>query len=119
MTRSSVEVVSPLDAGFLDLDRNPTLVTHMGTLWVLDGEPTWEELLAGLDDLADRAPRLRARARHVPLVGFVWDEDPGFDVRRHLRRVELGPRADTDAVLAEAGLEFAESLERSKPLWDV
>jgi WS/DGAT/MGAT family acyltransferase len=118
-TQASVEFVKPLDAGFLDLDRNPALVTHMGCLWVLEDEPTWSELLAAVNELVDRLPRLRARARSVPFRGYAWVEDPVFAVEHHVRQGEGEPGADLRAVLHAASAEFSDTLDRSKPLWDV
>jgi diacylglycerol O-acyltransferase len=118
LSTADIEFVDPVDTGFLDLDRNPALVTHMGILWVLDGEPSWSALMAAVDDLVARMPRLRQRARSVPFRGFAWVDDPEFAVERHVRRVETTPEADVDDVLHAASAQFGDTLDRSKPLWD-
>lgn len=66
-------------------------------------------------------PRLRQRAVHVPfdLQRPVWVDDPGFDVRDHVRRAALprpGRRGQLDELLGEV---LARPLPVDRPLWEM
>jgi WS/DGAT/MGAT family acyltransferase len=53
------------------------------------------------------------------LVNPVWEDDPEFDVRRHVRTVPW-PEPGGDAELcAVVGAEMSERLDRSRPLWEI
>jgi WS/DGAT/MGAT family acyltransferase len=112
--------MSSRDAGFLYLER-PSAGLHIGCVAVLDGPLARDELVARV---AARLPRLRRyaqRATPVPLaLGHpTWEDDPDFDVQRHVRRWAL-PAPGGDGELAEmVGALLAQPLDRERPLWEM
>ena len=49
----------------------------------------------------------------------VWVDDPGFDLRRHVRHIALPPPGD-DAKLRElSGQILSQPLDRERPLWEM
>jgi hypothetical protein len=117
--------LSALDASFLRVE-TPSAHMHVG--WVstlelpegaarLDAAALTESVAARLH----LAPRFRQRIATVPLgLGeAVWEDDPAFDVRRHVRVVEPpGPLGST-GLRELAGDVLSEQLDRSRPLWEI
>jgi diacylglycerol O-acyltransferase / wax synthase len=83
--------------------------------------PTLDELRAHVDGGLDSAPRLRRRLVRSALTAgsWLWIDDEGFDVARHVRAVEepgpVGPERLREIV---ADL-MAQRLDRDHPLWRV
>jgi len=74
------------------------------------------------DALAERiraVPRLRQRLVAAPLgCGRpVWVDDPGFDIARHVRRVQCPAPGDEHALLGVAAGVVTDRLPRDRPLW--
>ena len=108
------------DAGFLYLER-PHVPLHIGCLCVLEGRLGIDELAARVEARIARMRRYAQRAVPVPLgLGHPsWEDDPAFDVRRHLFRWALpapgGPAELHDAAAALLG----RPLPRERPLWEM
>ncbi len=112
--------MSTRDAGFLYLER-PQSPLHIGCVAVLDGPLPADRLVRHIESRLPRMRRYAQRAVGVPLdAGHpTWEDDPRFDVRRHLHRWSL-PAPGGEAELAEAvGHLLTLPLERSRPLWDM
>ena len=64
-------------------------------------------------------PRLRQRLVQVPLGcgGPIWIDDPGFDIRRHVRAVACREPGDEPALLDTALSVIMRPLPRTAPLW--
>lgn len=107
----TTELLAPLDLAFWHLE-SPDHPMHLGALAVFgpvrdrleaDGpaagagartaRPGDEALLELLATRAAAVPRLRMRVRDVllPVGGAAWSVDKDFDVRRHVRHLELPP----------------------------
>ncbi len=89
-------------------------------LELLDREPDWERLVAAFERTSQRIPRLRDHVVEppVPMVQPAWSPDPGFTVRDHLRRVQLGPDAGIRELLAQCETEWDVQLDRARPPWE-
>jgi WS/DGAT/MGAT family acyltransferase len=102
-------------------ERGPIHV-HVGATIVIAGEPPqFERLLEHVERRLALVPRFRQRITHTPLdlSNPVWTDDPGFDLRRHVRRAAL-PSPGGPAELRElAGLIMSEPLDFSRPLWQL
>jgi diacylglycerol O-acyltransferase / wax synthase len=115
--------LSALSAAFLSAeDVDPDSCMVIGSLAVLAGPaPSRDELCALVEQRLPLAPRYRQRVRRS-LLGLRapgWEDDAGFDVRRHVRRVAL-PAPGGDAEVAElVGRTMAERMDRDHPLWDI
>ncbi|HKJ23905.1 MAG TPA: wax ester/triacylglycerol synthase family O-acyltransferase [Myxococcota bacterium] len=108
------------DAGFLYLER-PHSPLHIGCLAVLEEPLPLGALARHIETRMPRMRRYAQRAVGVPLdAGHpTWEDDPGFDVRRHLHAWAL-PSPGGEAELAEAvGHLLTLPLDRGRPLWDM
>ena len=120
-----METMAALDAKFL-YSETPT--THMHTIKVavadasdVPGGFSYDNLTEVLRQLLVRLPAFRRRVISVPggLDHPVWIEDPEFELRRHLTRMEL-PDPGNDRQLATAVAAFASKpLARDRPLWEL
>ena len=115
--------VSALSAAFLsaeDVDPGSSMV--IGSLAVLAGPaPSVDELRTLVEERLPLAPRYRQRLRRS-LGGLRppgWEDEAGFEIRRHVRRVAV-PSPGGDAEVAElVGRTMAERMDRDHPLWDI
>jgi len=115
-----IERASPTDLAFLAMDRGP-VPEQIAALLVL--APSVRLDLAGVQQvLAERIgalPRLRQRLVRVPpgCGRPIWVDDPGFDIRRHVRRLRCRYPGDEQALLDTAAAVVTQRLPRSRPLW--
>jgi diacylglycerol O-acyltransferase len=112
--------LTTLDAGFRTPgvpDRQASLA--IGAVAIVDGAlPDYELLKRVLAERIQSIPRCTQVLRVHPFNGVQqWIDDPGFDLRHHVRRVAI-PRPGDDAELSRA---IAHALERPLdldcPLW--
>lgn len=114
-------VVRPVDDVWLAMDQPDNLMVVEG-LMVVDGEldrATYVRLLH--DRVLERFPRFRQRARHawLPWPGQWWEDDPSFDLDRHVREVRL-PAPGGDAALEDHVAScLSRALDRQHPPWEV
>ncbi len=114
--------LNPLDAVFVDAeDADPHVSMAIGSIAVFEGPaPAHEEFLAYLAGRLPLVPRYRHKLRTVPMrLGRpVWVEDPGFDLRYHVRRTAL-PAPGGDQQLADLMARvMSQRLDRDRPLWE-
>lgn len=111
----------PVDDVWLAMDQPDNLMVVEG-LMVLDGELDRGTYVRLLDDrVLDRFPRFRQRARHawLPWPGHWWEDDPSFDLDRHVREVRLpGPGGDA-ALEDHVASCLSRALDRQHPPWEV
>ena len=108
------------DAAFLYFD-SPTSPLHMGSLGVYEGDIRYGALVRHLEPRIDAMPRYRQRVAFVPLnLGHpTWEDDPSFDIRRHVRRIRPRGGVDSERLRRLAAELFAPQLDPSKPLWEI
>jgi diacylglycerol O-acyltransferase len=112
--------LSAVDAAFLYLERKE-IPLNIASIGIFDGPVPFEEFVANLESKLDEIPRYRQIAVPPPLnLGHpVWEDDPHFDIRRHIFRARLRAPGG-DAQLEElAGRILSQVMDRRKPLWDV
>ncbi len=113
--------MSAIDAAWLRMDRPTNLAIITSVMW-LAREPDWEaveELLS--ERLLDRFPRFSQRVVE-PRMGIGvprWEDDPGFQLRRHVHRHRLPAPGEQSALEALVGKLQSTPLDRDKPLWSV
>lgn len=117
-----IDRASPSDRAFLAMDIGQ-VPEQFGVVLLLDGG-TGVDLTTVRRLVAERipaVPRLRQRLVRVPFGcgGPVWVDDPGFDVRRHVREVRCPAPGDEQALLGAALTIVATRLPASAPLWSV
>ena len=115
------EPVRPVDDVWLAMDQPDNLMI-VESLMAVDGvidRATYADLLR--DRVLDRFPRFRQRAgwSWLPWPGQWWEDDPDFDLDRHIKDVDL-PAPGDDAALAEhVSSCLSRSLDRGHPPWEV
>lgn len=108
------------DAAFLYFD-SPASPLHLGSLGIYEGEIPYEALVRHLEPRIDGMPRYRQRVAFVPLnlSHPTWEDDPDFDIRRHVRRIRPRGGVDDERLRRLAEELFSPPLDRDKPLWEV
>ena len=113
--------LSPSDMSSLLAERGAIHV-HVGGTAIFDGEPPdYERFLAHVEERLELIPRFRRRVRHLPgkAVRAEWEDDPDFDVRRHVRHLAL-PAPGSDEQLRElVGQVMSDPLDQDRPLWQL
>lgn len=116
---ASTNRLSPLDASFLYLEK-PHQRLHVGCVALLEGPIPFEPFAVAMAERLGRVPRYRQR----PVRPFLdldwphWEDDPRFDVHRHLRHVAVPAPGDEDALHALVDTLFATPLDPDRPLWE-
>lgn len=106
------------DASFLYVEK-PHQPMHVGSCLIYDGYLSAETLIQALRDRLRLLPRYRQKVVFPPfgIAHPTWEDDPDFDVARHVQEVIL-PAPGDDAVLSVVGGElYAPPLDRTRPLW--
>ncbi len=117
-----IERLTPLDAAFLDAedeDRHASMA--IASVAVFEGPPpSHEELVADVRGKLPLVPRYRQKLRTVPfdLGQPVWVDDPGFDIRYHVRRTALPAPGDDEALCRLVARLMSQRLDRERPLWE-
>ena len=115
--------LSQLDLSNLRIEDHG-LPMHVAALMFLDqagpsGELDLDTLRAAVARRLHRVPRLR-QVLHRPPVGLgppLWIDDPGFDVREHVRLHVVPVPGDEPTVLTVCTELNAAPLDRARPLW--
>ncbi|MCB0972757.1 MAG: hypothetical protein KDA97_14725, partial [Acidimicrobiales bacterium] len=110
--------MSDLEALMWGLESDPMLSSTFANLSWLDRSPDPERLRTRMWRATREIPRLRRRV----VEGFGplaprWEDDPDFDLDRHLRWASLPPGA-TDLDVRALAVELAATpFDRDHPLW--
>ncbi|SEC63095.1 acyltransferase, WS/DGAT/MGAT [Amycolatopsis tolypomycina] len=121
MNRIDVDRASPTDRAFLAMGTGDGGPVQFGVLLLL-GRAAGLDLVRVRQLIGERVPAVpRLRRRLVPAPrgggGPIWVDDPGFDVRRHVRPAVCAPPGDGQAVLDTALSLVSAPLPRDAPPW--
>ena len=108
------------DASFLYLETASTPM-HISSLHVLEGEVDFAAIFEHFAERIHLVPAYRRKVAFVPfnLAHPTWEDDPDFDLTRHVRHHELPAQASMEKAL-DIAMELNEPmLERDHPLWKV
>jgi WS/DGAT/MGAT family acyltransferase len=108
-----------IDGAFLDLDTHAAPL-HVGWTIRLEGPPPpLAALRRHLQARLDRVPRLRQRLVATALAGRErrWEDDPAFDVARHVTGCALPAPGGAGELRAAAGTLLSAPLDPHRPLW--
>jgi diacylglycerol O-acyltransferase len=88
---------------------------------IFDGPIPYDEFVASIVAKLHRVPRYQQVVVMPPLnIGLpTWEDDPHFDIRRHVFRAALKPPGGEAELEALVGGIFSQLLDRSKPLWEI
>lgn len=102
------------------LDGDERLSSTVANLTMLDCAPDWDRLAARLRRASVVVERLHQRVVTSPggMVPPRWENDPDFDLSRHLRRERLGKHNGKRALLDRVMEIFATPFDRERPLWE-
>lgn len=112
------------DAAWLHMDRPTNLMIITSVMWF--EEPVdWDRLTRVFTErLLERFPRFRQRVSPPPLhlgdlgLGRMqWDDDPDFDLDRHVVRHTLEAPGDDAALQRYVSDVMSQPLHRDRPLW--
>ena len=113
--------LTALDASFLHLEDGSSHM-HVAGVSIFQGEvPSYDDLLAHIEERLTLVPRFRQKLRFVPLSQGrpVWVDDPHFNLRYHVRATALPPPGSEEQLKNLASRVFAQQLDRTKPLWEI
>ncbi|MCB1038331.1 MAG: DUF1298 domain-containing protein [Acidimicrobiales bacterium] len=113
------EHMSDVEALMWSLDADPVLSTTFANITFLDRAPDPERLRRRLWRATRVVPRLRRRVTEgLGPTTPSWDDDPDFDLDRHLRWTTL-PAGATDADVRALAVDLATTpFDRAHPLWE-
>ena len=106
---------------WLNMDRPNNLMVIDGVMW-FDAPIDRDRLLAILQRrLVDRYPVFSQRPVPAsrPLGRSHWEDDPDFDLDRHLRRATLPPPGDDVVLQRYVEQRMSVSFDRTHPLWEM
>jgi WS/DGAT/MGAT family acyltransferase len=113
--------LSGLDASFLHLEEGGAHM-HVASTSIFEGpKPDYEEFREHVASRLHLVPRFRQKLRFVPL-GLsrpVWEDDPHLNLEYHVRQTALPPPGSEEQLRTLAARIFSQSLDRSKPLWEL
>ena len=120
--------LTALDATFLELEQiDSSAHMHIGGVMVFDpqpggGSPPLERIR---DEFVARLPQLPRWSQRLstPHTGGLhwptWEDDPSFDIAKHVFAVDLpDPRGERE-LLEWAADYYSQRLDRTRPLWEV
>lgn len=107
--------MTQLEAVMWVLDGDPRLSSGFANLTILDRVPDRDVLRSRMQHACTVVPRLRQRVvERGHLSTPAWEDDPDFDIDRHIRWINIGSD-DLDQVAADlSGRPF----DRERPLWE-
>lgn len=99
----------------VDMDLPTNLMVVNGLMW-FDEEPDWEGVREVLRTrLVDRFPVMGRRPRQID-GDWAWEDDPDFDLDRHVRQVTLPAPGDRAAAQDDISGRISQPLDRDHPL---
>lgn len=106
------------DALFLHLERHGSPL-HVAALCVFDGEISIDEFATHIESRLPLIPRYLQRVIPAPFgLGMpMWEFDPGFDIRNHVREIRL-KRGSESELQRQASEVLSHRLHRERPLWE-
>ena len=117
---SERRAIGPVDTMWLNMDRPNNLMVIDGVMW-FDQAVDWDRFLPVIQHgLIDRYPVFsqRAVAPSIPFGTPHWEDDPDFDLNRHLTRVTLPVPGDLEALQRCVENRMSVPFDRDHPLWE-
>lgn len=107
------------DTVFLHLEREG-MPLNVASICIFEGKIGFEDCLQYIESKLPILPRFLKRVVPSPFgLGLPsWEYDPGFDLRRHVREVQLKHGTEIE-LKAVAGKLFSTVMDRQHPLWDM
>lgn len=117
-----MEQLKPMDAQFIDAeDQDRHASFAIASTAVFEGPaPSYQEFLDYVERRLPQVPIYQRKLRTVPfrLGPPVWVDDPGFDLRYHVRQTALPAPGSNEQLGALMARVMAQRLDRDYPLWE-
>lgn len=113
--------LTAVDASFLS-NENENSHMHIGAVLIFAGPPpTYEDFVDHVESRLPYVPRYRQKLVHPPLDAGrpLWADDTSFNLSFHMRHTALPSPGGDKELIALANRVFSQSLDRSKPLWEM
>jgi len=112
--------LSPADAAFLYIERKE-IPLHIASVSIFESAIPFREFVRSIRSRLHLVPRYRQIVVTPPWnLGLpTWEDDPNFDIRRHIFRMTLDPPGGETELEALAGRILSGLLDRKKPLWEM
>ncbi len=112
--------MSTADVAWLNMDRPTNSMVVNGVMW-FDEPVDWDRLRQLYEErFLGPYPKFRQRVV-APSLAFGrvrWEDDPTFDLDRHLLRVRLPAPGDRAALHRYVSEQMSRPLDRDRPLWE-
>ncbi|HEY6794890.1 MAG TPA: wax ester/triacylglycerol synthase family O-acyltransferase [Kineosporiaceae bacterium] len=118
--RGSSRPIGAVDTIWLNMDR-PNNLMIIDSVMLFDEQVDWERLARVLRcRLVERFRVFRQRPVEpsLPLGQPRWEDDPDFDIERHLHRVRLPDPGDAAALQRYLEQQVSRPFDRRHPLWE-
>ena len=111
--------MSDAEAMMWRLEKDPHLASTFANITILDRPPDMDLLFARMERTSVLFPRLRRRVQLSPgnIGNPTWVDDPGFDIRHHVRQMALPAPGSMRQLQDLVTLLIADPFDRSRPLW--
>jgi len=112
--------LSGVDAAFLYLERKEIPLNIAGVC-IFEGPIPFAEFVRNIDSKLHLIPRYRQLVVDAPFhIGHpTWEDDPAFDIRRHIFKIRVEPPGGQAELEALASRILSQMMDRNKPLWDI
>jgi WS/DGAT/MGAT family acyltransferase len=120
MHQGHLDRLSSIDASFLTNESSDSHM-HVGAVMIFEGPPpAYDDFLEHVRSRMHLVPRFRQKLAFPPaqLGRPFWVDDPTFNLSYHVRHSALPSPGSEEQLRNIAGRIFAQSLDRSKPLWE-
>ncbi len=112
--------MSDLEALLWNVDKDPYLSSNFGSVTLLASSPDFGKFRRRMLQAVSHIPRLHQRV--VPALGRMappeWQDDPDFDIDRHVRHLAL-PEPGHERQLFDLAAWFVQDpIDRTRPLWE-
>ncbi|MFL5908752.1 MAG: WS/DGAT/MGAT family O-acyltransferase [Solirubrobacterales bacterium] len=121
MAQGHMDRLSSIDASFLTNETSSAHM-HVGAVLIFEGPPpAYDDLLEHVESRLHLVPRFRQKLAFPPIETGrpFWIDDPNFNLAYHVRHSALPSPGSEEQLRNIAGRLFSQSLDRSKPLWEV
>ncbi len=113
--------LTSIDASFLTNETSNAHM-HVGAVLIFEGPPpAYDDFLDHLESRLHLVPRFRQKLAFPPVETGrpFWVDDPNFNLSYHVRHTALPAPGSEEQLRNIAGRLFSQSLDRSKPLWEL
>ncbi|HEX6586532.1 MAG TPA: wax ester/triacylglycerol synthase family O-acyltransferase [Solirubrobacterales bacterium] len=113
--------LTSIDASFLTNETSNAHM-HVGAVLIFEGPPpAYDDFLAHAESRLHLVPRFRQKLAFPPIETGrpFWVDDPNFNLAYHVRHSALPAPGSEEQLRNIAGRLFSQSLDRSKPLWEL